>query len=98
MSFPDLMTVDHRYIIYGVCIIVFLGTLAWPSRRRKRPTCDLTPLEIRAIDTVDALDELAEVIDKLAEEKRTLPAEVTSKWVKARTSASYLRRFLQEGR
>ena len=98
MQYPDVLTTHARAIGLALFATLFLIVFIWPylrPKRKRRPKCELTPLEVRAHDTVDALEELEAAI---AANTGTLPPEIATAWVKAKTTGIYLKRFLEEGR
>lgn len=97
MQVVEFVTANLRAVAIGSCAIIGLLAVAWPRRRvrRKRLSCDLTPLEVRAFDAVDALDELNAEIEQST---IPLPEKILTSWIKAKTASNFLRRYLENGR
>lgn len=85
---------------FSMLVIIISGAM-WPGiKGRRRPKCYLTPLEVRAHDVAEALNELDEALTSLQGDNkfRGIPSEVMPSWIKARTAGKYLERFLVTGR
>lgn len=97
MQIPGPGTWNYQLLMIAFCVVVGTLAAAWPLLRfkRKQSKCSLTPLEVRAFDVVDALQELKNAIDKNGGQ---LTPEVNAQWVTADTAAHYLRRYLEHGR
>lgn len=88
------LNVDIRLVGAGISVLILLIILLWPRKvaNRRRPANDFTPLERRAQDVIDAVNDMTKAI-----ETDGLGDQINPQWVMVKTASRYLERFLEEG-